>query len=96
VDVRDIGLGSSPDERIAAHARKEKLCLLTGDFGFADIRNYPPEHYSGIVVFESVPNATAEIILRQIGSFIGQTEVLERLPGRLAMVEPTRVRLRPA
>ena len=29
-------------------AQAHKLCLLTGDF--ADIRNYPPHSYAGIVV----------------------------------------------
>jgi hypothetical protein len=70
-DVRDVGLGEAPDAEIAAYARAHELCLLTGDFDFADIRDYPPEHYYGIVV-------------------------LSRLPGRLAIVEPGRIRLRPA
>ena len=65
-DVRDIGLGDAKDHEIAVYAQAHKLCLLTGDFDFADIRNYPPHSY----------------------------EVLTRLPGRLAIVEPGRVRIR--
>jgi predicted nuclease of predicted toxin-antitoxin system len=42
-DVRDIGLGSAKDPVIARYAQNHQACLLTGDFGFADIRNYPPE-----------------------------------------------------
>jgi len=43
VDGRDVGRGGADDEQVAAYARSQELCLLTGDFGFADIRNYPPE-----------------------------------------------------
>jgi predicted nuclease of predicted toxin-antitoxin system len=50
VDVRDIGLGGATDDVIAAHARHDKRALVTRDFDFADIRNYPPADYAGIVV----------------------------------------------
>lgn len=50
IDVRDIGLRSAKDAVIARYAQDRQACLLTGDFGFADIRNYPPETYYGIVV----------------------------------------------
>lgn len=50
IDVRDIGLRSVKDQVIARYAQDHQACLLTGDFGFADIRNYPPETYYGIVV----------------------------------------------
>ena len=39
VDVRDIGLRHADDSEIAGHAQREHLCLVTGDFDFADIRN---------------------------------------------------------
>ena len=44
-DARDLGLGDAPDSAIAAYAQTQRLCLLTGDFDFADIRNYPPPLY---------------------------------------------------
>ena len=52
VDVRDIGLRHAKDPVIARYAFDHPACLITGDFGFADIRNYPPENYHGIVVLE--------------------------------------------
>jgi len=64
VDVRDMGLGGASDEQVAAYARAHQMCLLTGDFGFADIRNYPPEQFGGLVVLEIPKNATADRILR--------------------------------
>ena len=60
-DVRDIGLGSAADIEIAAHARRADLCLVTGDFGFAGIRNYPPEKYAGMIVLAAPPDATAGV-----------------------------------
>ena len=55
VDVRDIGLRHADDSEIASHAQREQQCLVTGDFDFADIRNYPPQHYAGIVVLVIPP-----------------------------------------
>ncbi len=95
-DVRDIGLGDAKDYDIAAYAQIHQLCLLTGDFDFADIRNYPPHLYAGIVVLTIPRNATATFILQLVDIFLQQTAVLARLPGRLAIVEPGRVRMRSA
>ncbi len=93
-DVRDIGLGDAKDSKIAAYARAHQLCLLTGDFDFADIRNYPPYLYAGIVVLTIPRHATVAFILQLVDIFLQQTAVLTRLPGRLAIVEPGRVRMR--
>jgi predicted nuclease of predicted toxin-antitoxin system len=46
-DVRDIGLGGAPDQDIAAHAQAHQLAILSRDFDFADVRNYPPDQYAG-------------------------------------------------
>ena len=96
VDVRDIGLGGAPDVRIVAYAHTHAACLLTGDFDFADIRHYPPENFSGIVVFVFPDDANRQIILNLIKAFFEEPAVLEQLSGRLAIAEPGRVRLRPA
>ena len=95
VDVRDTGLRGAADPAIAAYARAERRCLISGDFGFADIRNYPPADYAGIVVLELPRHATATFILALVEGLLQRADVLARLPGRLAIVEPGRVRLRP-
>jgi hypothetical protein len=87
VDVRDLGLVAAPDPDIAAYAQSQQLCLLTRDYDFADVRNYPPDQYAGLVVFELPPTATVPVLR--------QRDILALLPGRLAIVEPGRVRLRP-
>jgi len=94
-DVRDIGMGGATDDVIAAHAQAQQLCLLTRDYDFADIRNYPPDQYSGIAVIELSNNATADVIVQLIEVFLQMPNILNQLPGRLAIVAPGRVRLRP-
>lgn len=96
IDVRDVGLRNAKDPIIARYAQDHQACLLTGDWGFADIRNYPPETYHGIVVLRLPYDATATFILHLIEEMLLQREVLARLPRKLAIVEAGRIRLRPA
>jgi predicted nuclease of predicted toxin-antitoxin system len=96
IDVRDIGLRDAKDPTIAAYAQAHPACLITGDFGFADIRNYDPTAYKGIVVLELPRNATAAFILRLFETILQQPEALAKIEGRLAIVEPGRFRLRPS
>lgn len=93
-DVRDIGLRGAKDSRIANYAKKESLCLVTGDFDFSDVRNYPPKEYAGLVVLGLSKNATASFILNLLESFLRQGKLVSQLPGRLTIVEPGRVRIR--
>ena len=58
IDVRDIGMRRALDATIAEHAQRERLCLLTGDFDFSDVRTYPPADYAGIVVLVIPPTVT--------------------------------------
>jgi hypothetical protein len=96
IDVRDIGTGQARDAQIAEYALRHRLCIVTGDFDFADVRNYPPEEYAGLVVLELHRNTTAPMILSLLGDLLKKPQVLERLPGRLAIVASGRIRLRPA
>ena len=95
-DVRDIGLRSALDTTIAQHAQREGWCLLTGDFDFSDIRSYPPADYAGIVVLVIPPMVTSLYITQLLSMFLQQRDVVEQLPGKLAIVEAGRVRLRGA
>lgn len=62
--------------------------------GFADIRNYPPGKYSGIVILHLPAKATSFIILSLLQSLLVQTEIVNQLNGKLAIVERGRVRIR--
>jgi predicted nuclease of predicted toxin-antitoxin system len=86
----------APDDTIAAHARRNQLVLVTRDFDFADIRNYPPSLYQGIVVLKLQDDAKAEQVVRLLASFAERQDWLKHLSGRLAIVETWRVRFRPA
>jgi predicted nuclease of predicted toxin-antitoxin system len=96
IDVRDIGLGGATDDVIAEHARRSQQAFVTRDFDFADIRNYPPADYAGIIVLDLPNHATAAQVVKALETFARAKEWLDLLSGRLAIVEPWRVRFRPA
>jgi predicted nuclease of predicted toxin-antitoxin system len=93
-DVRDIGMRSASDATLAQHAQQQGWCLLTGDFDFSDIRAYPPSAYAGIVVLVIPPTVTSLYITQLLEGFLQQRALIEQLPGKLAIVEAGRVRLR--
>lgn len=95
VDIRDLGLAAACDADIASAARLEKRMLLTTDFDFADVRNYPPDQYAGIIVLTLRPSDTRDSILAIIAALAARTDLLARVPGRLAVVDHHHVRLRP-
>ena len=48
---------------MAAHAQRNQLALITRDFDFADIRNYPPADYARIVLVKLPDDApTAQVV----------------------------------
>lgn len=96
LDVREVGMGAADDSVIANHARENGFCLLTRDKDFGDIRNYPPADYAGIVVLDLPDDTVAAGVLRVVEAFLSRKEWLDHLPGRLAIVQPARVRFRPA
>jgi predicted nuclease of predicted toxin-antitoxin system len=94
-DVRDVLPDGTADQVVARHAQSRKRILVTRDFDFADIRNYPPQNYSGILVLTLPDDATAADINQLLKSFIQQPALLEKLSGRLAVVDKNRVRYPP-
>ena len=94
IDVRDIGLRGAKDSQIASYAQGRGLCLVTGDFDFSDIRNYPPVQYAGLVIVGIPRDATALFILNLLEGFLKQDKLVSELSGKLAIVEPGRIRIR--
>jgi hypothetical protein len=94
VDVRDIGMGRADDPDIAAYAKGHGMALLSEDFGFADVRQYPPANSHGIVVFETHDGGVDDKIAA-LRNLLDRADVVQALPGRLAIVTETRIRLRP-
>jgi predicted nuclease of predicted toxin-antitoxin system len=93
-DVRDIGLRGAKDSEIASYVQNRGLCLVTGDFDFSDIRNYPPSKYAGLVVVGVPRGATAISVLNMLEGFLEQDKLVSQLAGKLAIVEMGRIRIR--
>jgi predicted nuclease of predicted toxin-antitoxin system len=89
-------MGHLPDADIAKLAREQDAVLVTRDLDFADIRAYPPEQHSGLLVIRLYDDATAIEINRLLEKFLKVEEWAAALPQRLAIVEEARVRFRPA
>jgi len=51
--VDDEGLGGADDLVILERAGTDGVALITLDLDFSDIRSYPPQQYSGIIVIRS-------------------------------------------
>ena len=90
--VRSLGLA---DAVIAARAKAAGAILLTRDLDFADMRRYPPAEHAGLLVLRVREDVVAAEILRVLENFLRQTELPVQLGGRLAILEPDRVRVRP-
>lgn len=94
VDVRDVGLRGERDRQVIAYARKHKLCLITGDHDFADTRSYPPSKHFGIVVLRIRRDSAAGAILDLLKAFLQREDLVVGISGKLAIVEPGRLRIR--
>lgn len=94
--MRDVGMRAAPDDTIAAYARHNRMVLITRDLDFANIRNYPPSHYEGILVLKLREDVTAVQVVKVLETFVSREDWLAYLKGRLAILEDRRVRFRPA
>jgi predicted nuclease of predicted toxin-antitoxin system len=92
--VVDAGIRGATDEQVARYARENEMCLVSGDLDFSDVRAYPPREHHGIVVVRAPRNATSEVIAGIVESFLAREDIVDDLPGRLAIVEPGRARVR--
>ena len=94
-DVRDIGMATASDQQIAAHAQANRLILLTKDQDFGNVLDYPPDQYHGIAVVDPPAHAGRAAILRLVEQLLRRPDVINQLPGGLAIIRPGRIRLRP-
>src|SRR5688500_11599812 len=90
-DIRDIGMGRAKDPQIAEYAAKNQLCLITGDWGFSDIRQFPSHLYFGIAVIGLPAQATPSHLLAGVRVLLQRTDLIDHLPGRLVIIEKARV-----
>lgn len=89
--VAEESLQGSEDPVIARTCKEQDLCLITVDLGFAQILEYPPNKYPGIIVLRH-PNPTLggmSGLVRQIAAAL----TTQSPCGRLWIVEPGRIRI---
>lgn len=81
-----------PDAEILSVAKSEGRAVLTMDKGVADVRQYPPDDYAGIVLFrysKSGRRALLEFIRPNLPRLLDLD-----LKGRLLVVSETGIRIR--
>lgn len=92
VDVHDQKLSGAVDPAIAAVCRAERRVLVTLDAGFANIRSYPPDDYSGLVVLriKSQDRGAVLALLEKVVITLADLDPV----GRLLIVRETGIRIR--
>ncbi len=90
--VNDQQLQGVRDPVLIERCSKENRALVTLDTDFSDIRAYPPQEYSGIIVLRVGSQAKQHVIevFRRIIPLIKS----ESLKNHLWIVEETKVRIR--
>ena len=92
VTVADQGLAGAEDQRLYAVCTAEDRALVTLDHDFGQVLRFPPEATKGVVVLELPSRPTPESLLERIREFLLVLPI-QRLEGRLWIVEPGRVRI---
>jgi predicted nuclease of predicted toxin-antitoxin system len=90
--VLEQGYGGCADARVATLCKRESRVLVTLDMDFADIRNYPPAEFPGLIVLRLRRHDKAGVL----DALARLVQVIRREPleGLLWIVEESRVRIR--
>lgn len=91
--VMDAGLAGASDERILEFAIKDDRILVTLDADFANMLRFPAENTPGLVRLRLHP-PTEQAIRDTLRKTLLLLKNIE-LRGRLAIVEPNKIRIRP-
>ena len=92
-DIRDHGLRGKSDREIFQFTQNQGAILVTADWGFANIIDFPPGTHSGIVIVH-LPNAlSVEELNKQISVSIKDLHP-DDFSGNLIIIEPGRIRMR--
>lgn len=75
------------DAAIAAHAKREKRILITFDSDFANILNYPPQEFFGIVRLNVRP-PTIPLVFRSLALILKRFKRQRDFKGKLIIAEP--------
>jgi predicted nuclease of predicted toxin-antitoxin system len=92
VAVLDVGLSGQTDEAIRQYAIREGRILVTLDADFANVVRFPPQETPGVIRLRVRPpteSAIAQSLRRALPRLAKVT-----MAGKLAVVEPHRIRIR--
>src|SRR5438128_2007713 len=96
VDIlRDHLPTDSPDPAVIAYAQTLDAILMTLNGDFADIINYPPANYGGIIALQvkNQPASLPATIMRLL-TYLSDHPEREHYTGKLFLVEAHRIRIR--
>jgi predicted nuclease of predicted toxin-antitoxin system len=84
-------LARADDPTIASVCQSEGRCLITADMGFAQVLDYPPHEYSGLIVLWHLQPSRRSMraLVEQVGAACAEDSPV----GRLWIAEPGRVRM---
>lgn len=86
------GLAGAADAELAALCQAERRALLTFDLDFADLRQYPPEKYAGLLVLRLRSQAVPHVL--EAVSRILSLLATEPVEGHLWLTDEEQVRIR--
>ncbi|MCX7108778.1 MAG: DUF5615 family PIN-like protein [Proteobacteria bacterium] len=92
--VGEQGLSGQADNVIAQVCQHEKRVLVTLDLDFADMRSYPPNQYSGLLVLR-LTDQSRPSVLRTLARILPFFQA-EKLIGQLWIVDDNKLRIRAA
>lgn len=90
--VSEEGLSGTKDPDLMRRCVKEARTLITLDWGFADIRTYPPSRHPGIMVLRPISQGKAQVValLTRIIPLLAT----EPISGTLWLVDDKKLRIR--
>ncbi len=90
--VYDQKLEGEPDDVVSSVCQNEKRAIVTLDVGFANLHEYPPTDYSGIIVIRLKSQDKFNVLT----TFYKVLPLLETEPltGKLWIVDESKVRIR--
>lgn len=90
--VYDQNLVGEPDSNIAAICQLEQRAIITLDLDFADIRAYPPDQFSGLIVMRLKQQDKPYVL--GIAKRLIKALSTEKLEGHLWIIDEKRIRIR--
>ncbi|MDA0747790.1 MAG: DUF5615 family PIN-like protein [bacterium] len=90
--VLEQNMGGEKDSAISTICQQEKRSLITLDLNFSDIRTYPPNQFSGIIVLR-LKRQDKPYVLDTISRLIPRLST-ESLESHLWIVEDDQIRIR--